>query len=165
MTTKLYANGLKARDLKHPPVEGRPIETGEVQRAIRKIFADEDKTAKKWQIPDDGPGVIVIDSNRNLMLFTHDPRYVLGAFEQAIFNEPKLNYIVLTLTFTSFEAANTALSAIGDHKVVRNSKSDGSVECAVMIRNIKCKAPLNSETDERLIGAFSSRTSKDLART
>jgi hypothetical protein len=118
----------KERDLKHPPVEGPPIETDEVERAIRKIFDDNDKTAKEWQIPDDGPGVVVLDTNKNLILFTHDIRYVISALEQSLLNEPKLNYIVLTLTFTSSEAAGTVLKGIGNHAIVRNSKTDSSIE-------------------------------------
>jgi len=147
----------KERDLKHPPVEGPPIETDEVERAIRKIFDDNDKTAKKWQIPDDGPGVVVLDTNKNLILFTHDIRYVISALEQSLLNEPKLNYIVLTLTFTSFEAAGTVLKGIGNHAIVRNSKTDGSIEYAVIIHNERCKIPLSKETAERIVRAFGSR--------
>jgi hypothetical protein len=146
----------KANELEHPPVGGPLIETDEVERAIRKIFADDDKTAKKWQIPDDGPGIVVLDTNKNLMLFTHDTRYVIGALEQAILNEPKLNYIIMTLTYTGFESANSIVSEISNHTVVRNSKADGSVECAVMIRNERCKTPLSAETEKSLIRAFGS---------
>lgn len=147
----------KGKDLKHPPVEGPPIETDEVERAIRKIFDDDDKTAKKWQIPDDGPGIVVLDTNKNLILFTHDVRYVIGALEQSMLNETKLNYIILTLTFTSFEAAGTVLKGVGNHVIVKHSKTDGSIEYAVMIRNGKCKSPLSKETDEKLVHAFGSR--------
>jgi hypothetical protein len=146
----------KARDLKQTPVEGPPIDTDEVARAIRKIFADDDKTAKKWQIPDDGPGVVVLDTNKNLILFTHDLRYVIGALEDSMLNEPKLNYIILTLTFTSPESAGTVLRGIGDHTIVRNSKTDGSIEYAIIIRNVMCMTPLSRDTEEKLGRAFGS---------
>ena len=146
----------KAKNLKHPPVQGPPIETDEVERAIRKIFSDDDKTAKKWQIPDDGPGIVVLNTNKNLMLFTHDIRYVIGALEQEMLNEPKLNYIIVTLTFTSLESAGLFRSSIGNHRVVRNAKTDGSEEYAVIICNRSSKAALNKETEERLIRAFGS---------
>lgn len=146
----------KGKDLKHPPVEGPPIETDEVERAIRKIFDDDDKTAKKWQIPDDGPGIVVLDTNKNLILFTHDIRYVISALEQSMLNEPKLNYIVLALTFTSFEAAGIVLKEIGTHTIVRNSRTDGSIECAVMIHNKTCRTPLSKETAERFVRSFGS---------
>jgi len=146
----------KGKDLKHPPVEGPPIDTDEVERAIRKIFADDDPTAKKWQIPDDGPGIVVLDTNKNLILFTHPLEYVIGTLEQSILKEPKLNYIVLTLTFTSFETAGTVLKGIGNHTIVRNSKTDGSIEVAVMIHNETCKTPLSKETAERLVRSFGS---------
>lgn len=148
----------KGKDLKHPPVEGPPIENDEVERVIRKIFADDDKTAKKWQIPDDGPGMVVLETNKNLILFTHDIRYVISALEQSILKEPKLNYIVLTLTFTSFETPGTVLKGIGNHTIVRNSRTDGSIEYAVIIHNGKCRTPLSKNTAEKLVQAFGSHT-------
>jgi len=148
----------KRKDLKHPPVEGPPIQTDEVERAIRKIFDDEDKTAKKWQIPDSGPGIVVLETNKNLILFTHDLRYVISALEQSMLNEPKLNYIVLALTFTSFEAAGTVLKEIGNHTVVRNSRTDGSIEYAVLIHNKTCRTPLRKETAQKFVRSFGSNT-------
>lgn len=146
----------KEKDLTHPPVQGPPIETDEVERAVRKIFDHNDKTAKKWQIPDDGPGVVVLETNKNLILFTHDIRYVISALEQSMLNEPKLNYIVLALTFASFEESGTVLKEIGNHAIVRHSKVDGSVEYAILIHNERCKTPLNKETAERIVRAFGS---------
>jgi hypothetical protein len=145
----------KRKDLKHPPVEGPPIQIDEVERAIRKIF-DDDKTAKKWQLPDDGPGIVILETNKNLILFTHDIRYVISALEQSVLNEPKLNHIILTLSFTSVEAAGTVLTEIGNHTIVRNSKKDGSIECAVMVHNGTCKTPLSKETMKRLVRVFGS---------
>jgi hypothetical protein len=146
----------RTKNLTHPPVEGPPIQTDEVQRAIRKIFDDEDKTAKKWQIPDDGPGVVVLDTNKNLILWTHDIRYVVGALEESLLKEPKINCIVLTLVFATLAEAGTAMQRVGKHLVTHNSKPDGSQEYAVLIRNPSRKTPLSEATERRLRMAFGS---------
>jgi len=144
----------KEQGLNHPPVEGPPIQTEEVDRAIRKIFADDDKTAKKWQLPDKGPGIVVLNTNKNLLLFTHDIRYIIGGLEEALAQEPKLNYIILTLQFDSLEEAGTVLSQVGDHRIARHSHADGRQGFAVLIRNGQCKTSLTADSDEKIGCAF-----------
>jgi hypothetical protein len=143
----------KTKHLNHPPVEGPPIQTDEVQRAIRKIFDDDDKTAKKWQIPDAGPGIVVLETNKNLILFTHDIRYVIGGLEQAMITEPKLNYVILTLRFSA-EEASTIVRRIGNHAVVHQSRSDGSQDSTVIISNPRCTTSIAQASEEKLIRAF-----------
>lgn len=138
------------RNMRYPElVEAPLIETDEVVRACRKILKK-----KVWQIPDEGPGIVVLTTQRNLMLFTHDIRYVIAEIEGAITREPRLFCTLLTLEFDGFEAEGAVANAFGGHTVFRKARKDGRVERAVLIRNPACKAKVSQESIDKIRRAF-----------
>ena len=109
---------------------------------------------KVWQIPDEGPGIIVLPTDNNLIFITHKFGYIISEIEQAITKEPKLFCAALTFVYGISNQNAASAFKIGDHSLISHTKEDGATELALIIRNPSCKAKLNQQTIEKVERAF-----------
>ena len=142
------SRGMRDHDL----VEGPNIIRDEISRARRKL------RDKLKQLPPDRPGIVVIPTSENLILFIHDSvegiQWLAAAMAEEVEKYPQLLRAVMFHTFDDGREGPWSVD-IGPHTLTRLIRCDGAVERSLTIRNSTCTYALAAETLEKVDSAFS----------
>jgi hypothetical protein len=135
----------------HQLIEGANILTDEIVRAKRKL------REKLEQLPPDSPGIIVMPTSENLILFIHDSadgiRRLAAAMAEVAAGHPKLLCAVMFHTFDDGRDESWSVD-IGSHTYTRVARSDGAVERSLIIHNSAYQHTMAPETLEKVSSAF-----------
>jgi len=128
-------------------VQGAIILSDEVARAKGKI------REKLKQLPDDLPGMIVIEAKENLLFFVYDIRWLALTFGEELTRHQNL---LRTVMFHSFVdgSRESAFAEIGPHTFSHRVRRDSSTEQSLTIRNVDCGSAVSAETLKKLDAVF-----------
>jgi hypothetical protein len=127
-----------------PPV----IDTDEIARAKRKLS---EKVYE--QIPEDTPGIVVLEASENLILFRYPVELLAAALGEEAQKHPKLLCAVMFHTFNDGKDEKLSVN-LGPHTYNRVARSDGAAERSLILRNMACKHNVSAETLEKVGEAF-----------
>lgn len=128
-------------------VEGPDILSDEIARAKIKL------RDKVKQLPEERPGIVVVPASENLIFFAYDIRALVAAVAEEAEKYPKLLRAIMFHTFDDSRDESGSVD-IGPHTFTRQTRSDGSVEQSLIIRNKMCNKPVSAETQKMVDSAF-----------
>jgi hypothetical protein len=131
-----------------PWFTGPPIYSDEISRARTKI---RDKLA---QLPEDGPGLIVIPATPSMLFNFYDPRLILGVLREEVSRYPRLWAVVLLHNYVGGPQREPVVMRLESSVLIDKAEAEVFHQQTAILLNEACALPVSRSTSEKLLKAF-----------